>query len=237
MASKNSRKEYLENSFYHAYNRGVEKRIIFQDGQDYGVFLSYLKDYLLPKDEDDLYKQLANASYHERDKILKLLRLNNFEGEIKLLAYCLMPNHFHFLIWQKNLDSMDKFMNSLCTRYASYFNRRHKRVGKLYQDVYKAVQITNDPQLTHLSRYIHKQALGTQDQVLHGYQAQRKNQPSSYPEYLGQRSAAWVKPDEVLAFFSNNSPALTYESFVTENNSSEEIATLLLEDLHEPEAL
>ena len=49
MPAKNAIKQYLENGFYHVYNRGVEKRPIFQDDQDYSVFLSYLKEYLLPK--------------------------------------------------------------------------------------------------------------------------------------------------------------------------------------------
>lgn len=228
MPSKNRVKQYIENSYYHIYNRGVEKRIIFKDEQDIGVFLSYLKEYLLPKDEAKLYRQLALASYHEKDKILKLLRLNNFAGEIKLLAYCLMPNHFHMLIWQKNADSMDKFMNSLGTRYSTYFNRKHKRIGKLYQDVYKAVQVTTDPQLLHLSRYIHKQALGTQGLALQGYQAEVKNHPSSYPEYLGQRTTEWVKPDEVLNFFSKSN-LLRYRTFVEKSDNEE--SAFLLHDL------
>src|SRR3990170_2216093 len=100
MPAKNRIKEYSENSYYHIYNRGVEKRLIFLDQQDYGVFLSYLKEYLLPKNEKELFSRLSNPtlSPKEKDKILKLLRLNNFAGEITLLAYCLMPNHFHLLI-------------------------------------------------------------------------------------------------------------------------------------------
>jgi len=65
MPCLNSRKQYLENSYYHLYNRGVEKRIIFLDDQDYSVFLSYLKDYLIPKNEEKLSLKLAdpNTSY------------------------------------------------------------------------------------------------------------------------------------------------------------------------------
>jgi len=98
MPAKNSTKLYIENSFYHLYNRGVEKRIIFLDQQDYFVFLSYLKQYLLPLDKNKLTEKLTDPdiSYKDRDKILKSLRLNNFASEIKLIAYCLMPNHFHF---------------------------------------------------------------------------------------------------------------------------------------------
>ena len=118
MPGKNSIKQYADNGYYHIYNRGVEKRVIFQDQQDYNVFLSYLKNYLLPKNDKELKEKLSdpNISYKERDKIIKLLGLNNFAGEITLIAYCLMPNHFHFQIKQKGGASIDKFMNSLATR-------------------------------------------------------------------------------------------------------------------------
>jgi len=152
MPARNSRKEYLENGYYHIYNRGVEKRIIFLDQQDYSVFLSYLKEYLLPKDEKGLRNRLFDPSIspRERDKIIKKLNLNNFSNEITLLAYCLMPNHFHFFIKQKSAGSMDKFMNSLGTRYTMYFNKKYKRVGSLYQGVYKAVLVDSDVQFLYL---------------------------------------------------------------------------------------
>jgi len=218
MPAKNSRKIYAENGYYHIYNRGVEKRIIFLDQQDYGVFLSYLKEYLLPKNEKELYQRLSdpNISYKERDKILKLLRLNNFNQEINLFAYCLMPNHFHFFVKQKSQGAIDKFMNSLGTRYTMYFNRKYKRVGSLYQGVYKAVLITADAQLVYLSKYIHKQAI--------------PKQPSSYPEYIGTRKTLWVNPKEVLSNFSKSIFSLSYEKFVTESDSVDNLGDLVMDE-------
>src|SRR3990167_1488571 len=200
MPAKNSVKQYLENGYYHIYNRGVEKRLIFLDAQDYSVFLSYLKEYLSPKNEKELYDKLSNPSlsYKERDKILKLLRLNNFSNEITFLAYCLMPNHFHFFVKQKSQNSIDSFMNSMGTRYTMYFNKKYKRVGSLYQDVYKAVLVETEKQFIHLSRYIHKQALASQGDALRGWEGQ----PSSYKRYLGFEKTAWIHPEEILSFFS-----------------------------------
>ena len=219
MAARNTVKQYLENSYYHLYNRGVEKRIIFLDTQDYSVFLSYLKEYLLTKNEKELYERLSaeTISSKEKDKILKLLRLNNFSQEITLLAYCLMPNHFHFFIKQKNPNSIDKFINSLCTRYTMYFNKKYKRVGSLYQGVYKAVLVENEAQFLHLSRYIHKQAINI-------------DKPSSYQEYLGLRNTEWVKPEEVLSNFSKSNPSLSYEAFVKQEDDYEILKNLTLEE-------
>ena len=226
MPAKNSLKQYLENGYYHIYNRGVEKRIIFLNQQDYAVFLSYLKEYLLPKKEKELHGRLAdpNISSREKNKILKLLRMNNFAEEITLLAYCLMPNHFHFFVKQKEGRSIDRFVQSLATRYTAYFNRKYKRVGSLYQGVYKAVLITSEPQFLHLSRYIHKQALALQGETL------REKQPCSYPEYLGRRKTSWIHPEEVLSYFDRTNPSLSYQAFVKQNDGNQVLQKLTLEE-------
>ena len=226
MPARNSRKEYLENGYYHIYNRGVEKRIIFLDQQDYSVFLSYLKEYLLPKDEKGLRNRLFDPSIspRERDKIIKKLNLNNFSNEITLLAYCLMPNHFHFFIKQKSAGSMDKFMNSLGTRYTMYFNKKYKRVGSLYQGVYKAVLVDSDVQFLYLSKYIHRQALSRlQGEAL-------EVQVCSFGEYLGKRKTEWIFPDEILDSFSKNTDSLSYEKFVLEEEDYKFIENLTIEE-------
>jgi len=221
MPAKNSRKTYIENGYYHIYNRGVEKRTIFLDQQDYGVFLSYLKEYLLPKDERELHKRLSDPgiSYKEKDKILKSLRLNNFSQDIALLAYCLMPNHFHFFVKQKSLGAIDKFMNSLGTRYTMYFNRKYKRVGSLYQNVYRAVLVNNEKQFIYLSKYIHQQALEFGD-----------NQPSSFLDYVGSRKTPWVYSEEVLSYFSETNLSLSYRNFVAESDSFNVLGNLTLDE-------
>ncbi len=220
MPARNRTKQYTENGYYHIYNRGVEKRLIFIDLQDYAVFLSYLNDYLTPKKEKELQDKFSgpNTSYKEKARILKLLRLKNYSDEITVLAYCLMPNHFHFFLKQKNKYSINQFLHSICTRYTMYFNRKHKRIGPLYQDIYKAVSIDHEEQFIYLSKYIHKQALShkkspsSKEPALRGYE----QQPSSYPEYLGERKTDWIHPEDVLNYFSKTNPKLSYKAFVEE---------------------
>lgn len=227
MPARNSLKQYVKNGYYHLYNRGVEKRKIFQDEQDFAVFLSYLKEYLLPKDQKKLNEKLSspNISPKERDKVLKSLRMNNFAEEITLLAYCLMPNHFHLFLKQKNAESIDRFMQSLATRYTAYFNKKYKRVGSLYQGVYKAVLVTSEKQFLHLSRYIHQQALVLK---LQGETLQEL-QPCSYSEYLGRRRAEWIHPEEILAYFNRENPKLSYENFIKQNDEGELLQEIILE--------
>jgi putative transposase len=227
MPARNVRKQYAKNSYYHLYNRGVEKRVIFLDAQDYGVFLGYLKQYLLPKDEKMIQKRLTDPiiSSKEKDHLLKQLRLNNFADEITLLAYCLKPNHFHFFVKQNHATAIDAFMQSLCTRYTMYFNHRYKRVGSLFQGVYKAVMITTDEQFLHLSRYIHKQALTFQGETLEP----QENNPSSYREYIGLRKSIWVHPKDVLDYFTTKNPLLSYENFVAQEENPHILSKITLE--------
>lgn len=196
MPAKNILKLYIENSYYHLYNRGVEKRIIFQDNQDYRVFLSYLKTYLSPLKGA---KEKPTGRPRQRP-------LNNYHQQITLLSYCLMPNHFHLLLKQKPTEGIERFMRSLGTRYVQYFNKRYERVGPLFQDTYKAVLVETDNQLLHLSRYIHLQGI-----LLGSY--------SSYADYLGKRKTEWLQPEEILSFFktaqrTSLKDILSYESFV-----------------------
>lgn len=227
MPAKNEVKLYVEEGIYHLYNRGVEKRLIFLDKQDYAVFLSYLKAYLLPKDEKQLRVQFssANISSEEKEKISTLLRLKNFYQEIILLAYNLMPNHFHFLLKQKSARAIVSFMTSLLTRYTMYFNKKYKRVGPLYQGSYKGVLVETDAQLLELSRYIHRNSfMEFKGLPLRDYSY------SSYPNYLGVRHSRWLNTQEILSFFSQAHPNLSYEVFVEESEDRELIVKLLIEE-------
>lgn len=197
MAAKNSIKLYVDDGYYHLYNRGVAKTPVFLDEQDYGVFLSYLKEYLIPSpslDAMDLDEINKKRIYIRR----------NYSDEIDLLIFCLMPNHFHLLLKQKETRSIEFFMRSLLVRYASYFNKRYQRVGHLFQDVYKGILIQREEYWLWLSRYIHRNPID----LLKPGQKLEDYSYSSYPNYLGVRMSEWVKTEEILAMFTN------YQEFV-----------------------
>lgn len=226
MPAKNSKKAYVENGYYHIYNRGVEKRNIFGDAKDYSVFLRYLKEYLEPKKEEELYGRLSQPTigWKEKEEVLRLLRLNNFFGRIDLLTYALMPNHLHFLLKQAAPQNIDSFCNSLITRYVMYFNKKYARVGPLFQGVYKAVLVESESQLLHLSRYIHRNplSLGTNSK-------EHQNLYTSLPEYLNHRKTVWLKPEEILGYFSKSNPRNSYEAFVEEKEDLDLLQNLTIE--------
>jgi putative transposase len=212
MPAKNSIKIYAENTIYHAYNRGVEKRKIFLDEQDYKVFLNYLKEYLSPppKPEERILK-----SFGLKGRTFKGIprQVNNYHGKIELLAYCLMPNHFHLLIKQGNdKNVLKEFMQSLLTRYSMYFNKKYERIGSLFQGKYKAIIVMDEIYILHLSRYIHLNPYEYTKNLVEAY--------SSYGEYLGLRKTSWVNPNLILAYFENKKflpefkKTVSYKNFV-----------------------
>lgn len=228
MPAKNALKVYVENGYYHIYNRGIEKRNIFADRQDYSVFLAYLKEYLSPKNEKNLLSKLSEESlvWEEKDKILKLLRLNNFHNQLELLSYSLMPNHFHFLVKQEGPNVIDSFTRSLMTRYVMYFNKKNSRIGPLFQGVYKAVLLTSEEQLLHLSRYIHNNPLR-----LTKNQKESQDLYTSLPEFLGKRKTDWIKPDDILNYFSKSNPINSYRSFADGSEDINSLKDIMIEPL------
>ena len=186
MPGRNLIKQYAAESYYHFYNRGVNKNRIFRDQEDFIVFLALLKRYLGIK------------------KVKKANRTNhpNFYNEVDLLAYCLMSNHFHLFIYQKeDPTAITKFMRSLATAYGMYFNKKYKRVGPVFQQRYRAVRITDDAQLLHISRYIH---LNPDNYNTYEW--------SSLPYYLGNKTADWVKSNKILELFDD----VNYADFVAD---------------------
>lgn len=196
MPAKNSIKIPVENGFYHIYNRGVNKQEIFENPQDYSVFLKYLKEALSPiaelrKENLETFEvEVGGVTFTKPRRMPK-----NFNGEIDLIAYALMPNHFHLIIKQNKRESMASFMESIATRYSMYFNKSHEdRVGPLFQGVYKAVLIENESYLLHLSRYIHLNPKENFESLADAY--------SSYADYIGKKKTSWLNPHPVLDYFN-----------------------------------
>lgn len=220
MPSRNTIRSYASGCIYHIYNRGVEKRLIFLDESDCKIFIFYLKLYLSPIEE----LKNTRAIGLRLDKILK----NNLSGEVELLAYTLMPNHFHFLAKQNSPDGITKLMKRITIAYAMYFNKKYTRVGPLFQGIYKAALISTDEYLIHTSRYIHRNPFNVHSKI-------NFNNYSSYSSYISQESYSWLHPEMVLEYFytkKNANNLFSYKSFVEDSTqtSNEILGDLLLED-------
>ncbi len=154
-------------------------------------------------------------------------KLKNFTEEVDLLSYCLMPNHFHLLVFQKSMNDISYFMKSLGVKYTMYFNRKYKRVGTIFQGTYKAVEITTENQLLYLTKYIHRNPAGFNPAGWKEYKY------SSYRNYLGLFRQAWIKTDLILSYFAKTNLGNSYKSFVedTDERDLPTIKLVLLEDV------
>lgn len=186
MPSRYVVREFAENCYYHIFNRGVEKRNIFLDNQDYTIFLYYLFVYLTPLGEVlTKYPQLFTR-----------LQVKNLSTEIELISYCLMPNHFHLLLRQKSRDAISKLMKQLTNAYTFYFNQKYKRVGGLVQGRFKSVIVLTDELLVHISRYIHLNPM-----VAGLVENLETYQWSSYLDYTAKPSRLTCAKDVILSYF------------------------------------
>ncbi len=199
MPALNSLKQYVSSGFYHIYNRGVEKRDIFLDEQDYKVFLKYLRIYLSPKEKiiEEIKLRQDLSDEEKLENILKIIRMNNFYNKIQVFCFVLMKNHFHILLRQEGERDIESFMRSLITKYSIYFNEKYKRVGYLFQGRYKGILITKEEYFLHLSRYIHLNPL----EILSNKNKLSDYCWSSYPAYLDIKNIDWLNKDLILSYF------------------------------------
>mgnify|MGYP001791863816 CR=1 FL=1 len=95
-----------------------------------------------------------NIFLQPRDYSRFLERMRDYKDEfgVSVLSYCLMTNHFHFLVKQETELPITFFMLRLGTSYAKYFNIKYGEVGSLFQGRFKAKIIETDEYLLHLSR-------------------------------------------------------------------------------------
>ncbi len=142
--------------YYHIYNRGVDKRDIFMDKQDYCRFIQYLYECndknAITSFGRDLKYRIRNG---EIDKNLTSIVIRPRKILVEIISFSLMPNHFHLILKQTNDNGISKFMQKLGTGYTMYFNVKNERTGRLFASKYKCKHIDSDEYLKYLSRYIH----------------------------------------------------------------------------------
>jgi len=144
MATRNT--QFAEQEFYHVYNRGIEKRIIYKNHADYDRFtdLLYLSNSAQPVNVRDIKKVHQTVFDYEKGDPL-----------VAIGAYCLMPNHFHILLTPLVEDGVSTFMNKMTTSYSMYFNNKNERTGRLFEGNFKAQHADSDEYLKYLFSYIH----------------------------------------------------------------------------------
>lgn len=138
------------NEWYHCYNRGVDKREIFENKRDYERFLLGM---FVGNSETAVHISNLKSAYLQ--DILSDASLERGEPLVEIGTYCLMPNHFHFLLREITEGGIAKFMQKICTGYTMYFNSKRERTGSLFAGTFKSKHVPDDRYLKCLIAYIH----------------------------------------------------------------------------------
>ena len=197
---------FVEDEMYHICNRGVEKRNLFMDDKDYFRFIHDLYEFNDEAPATPLYyKQSSLQSYETRSR-----RNHKRKLIVEILAFTLMPNHYHLLIRQLKDNGIVEFMQRLGVGYAMYFNQKYQRAGTLFEGRFKAVLVEREAHFIHLPFYIHANPLdlkfrGWRQREIKNYKAAmdflENYRWSSFPDYIGRKNFPSVTQREFLLKF------------------------------------
>lgn len=213
MPSKYYNRNFRPQYFYHIFNRGAYKNKVFLDKPDYEAFVAILSFYLI-------YPKAKNFAYQKKVNEFQVPNLEKVQA-VHLVAYCLMPNHFHLLLKQLPNATLRTNISNLMRRtsiaYAMYFQNKHKHTGALFQGKFKNTTISSNDELVLLSKYIHlnpKELTGKFESFSY----------SSYPAYINRiKPPEWLHPEYVLRQKRNYKKFVASPEEEEKNNMIEKI--------------
>lgn len=210
-----------QGEYYHLYNRGVLKQTVFLDKRDYTRFLCLILYFQSLVTLPNIGRYTTNYVQHSVLNISgKITNKIIDERHVALNAFCLMPNHFHLLVYEKEEGGIARYMQRVLNAYTKYFNTKYKKTGHLFQGPYQAVHVQNNEQLLHLSAYIHKNPR----ELKSWKDSEVKYQWSSYQDYqLENRWGLLLDNEVIIGQFSSLDK---YKKFVKTSLAKEKVLDL-----------
>lgn len=198
----------LKNHYYHVFNRGNMKQVLFHEPSDYARFLFILLYFQSPETITNISRQityfLKNKKFKIEDDITEKIVSNSF---VDILNFCIMPNHFHMTVYNKSETGLSLYMHRVGNAYGKFFNKKYDQTGHVFQGAYKAVMVDTDQQLAYLSAYIHRNPV-----ELPTWTNQEEDYLwSSFQDYNTNRWNELLKPKMLMDSFKNFSD---YTKFV-----------------------
>lgn len=195
--------QFVEREYYHLYNRGVDKRSIFLDFKDMLRFFEAM----------NLFNNSQNIGHLERTGIARRhsvstgLEILDKDRLIRFVAYCLNPNHYHFILEQVVDKGIERFMHKLGMGHSKFINAKYKRSGALFQSSFRAIHINSNEYLLHASAYVNL------NNRVHRYK-DGVPMKSSWEEYVSEDdTSGFCKKDIILEQFKNKEE---YKKFAEE---------------------
>lgn len=193
MASRKT--PFVAGEYYHLYNRGIDKRKIFSNQKDVARFFQSMLEFNTLDPIGSIYE---NSFIQKRQ--LGGFASKSEEKLVDFIAYCINPNHYHFIVQQVSPHGIEKFMHRLATGYTMYFNEKEKRSGALFQGVFKSTHINSNEYLLHLSSYVN---LNDRVHQLGGEASKLVESVSSWGEYIDKKMKGICEKEIILGQFKN----------------------------------
>lgn len=191
---------------YHIFNRGIDRQATFRDIREHKRAMAVI-DYYRFLDTPIRFSKLLLIPYDIRNDILASMKVKGLK-HVEILSFCLMPNHFHFLLRQTEDNGISRFLSNFQNSYTRYFNTKNERDGALFLSQFKAVLIETDEQLIHVSRYIHLNP--TTAYVVKDFDSLLDYKWSSLSEYLDNKPEI-CDIETVMGIFGDSK---NYENFL-----------------------
>lgn len=207
------RKEPFElGDYVHVYNRGNRKMSIFYDENDKWRFLKILRYFNDEYSSQHIFRDLNKLRKFDFYKpFIWPPGWPNHKPLVKILCFCLMPNHFHLLLKEIRKGGITKFMQRLGIGFTNFINIKHNVTGRLFQGSYKGKTVREIRYLQYLSVYI--QVINVFELYNGGIEAAFKNfdkafewaisyKFSSLPDFIGKRDLSIIDKDIFKEMFS-----------------------------------
>lgn len=176
----------------------ASRKTIFQKGEYYHIYNRSTNNLIIFASKEN-YLFLLKKVKKYREKFC-----------ISIIAYCLMPNHYHFLLRQDADFSVAQFIQAVFNSYSKAFNKMYKRTGTLFEGTFKSIHVHSPEYLTHLSRYIHRNPIDLKIPLVSKLE---KWEFSNYPEWIDIRKGTLVDKKLIIDLFGD---VASYRKFVEE---------------------
>lgn len=144
---------FLNEYYYHIFNKLIDGREVFIDSTFSSLFLDLLYYYRSAKVSLS-FSKFKRSPTRIQAEIISFLDIQKYH-KVEIIAYCLMPTHFHLLLKQKIESGIIKYISDVINSFTRTYNLIHKRKGPLFLPRFKSVSVIGDEQFLHVSRYIH----------------------------------------------------------------------------------
>ena len=189
MPNQNISKVNITDNYYHVYTLDNSDQQIFLEESDYWFFFSIVEKFLSKVDPPN---QLSNINHNQN-------------GLVEVLVYCMMPNHFHLILYHNNLGAIKKLMNGILKSYGRYFNEKYNNKSQLFSSSFIISRILTDECLLNISRHVH---LNPVNWIDYPY--------SSLRAYLYDDAPCWINKKRISKLYGST---FEYFTFLKDNQS------------------